>query len=405
MEKTSKRGKIPQQDWPSIISRYEAGETLASIARTYDCSPPAISYIVSRTRARGSSAEVAGPRTDMLTATEPQLVKAQGSLPIDEMADAESMHALVVKTKTPTPVEVNTPASAGAKTLPLGEAKTQVPVEGKTPALIEALPSAPAQGVQSGVAERSADTPNPAGKEAMAIQPSSLHPEPADPVVKDDRTVQHNDEASRDTRSAAVEGTRGANAVMRTPESTVGSQTGERRTLHLSLPQSNGAAPAPAHTPPQNTPGSQPTAQHAATFGHALDGRPGPHPQGGQPGSPPPPRQRSLPPQPYASANVFGAVRDPAGAPDQSLKARDNGGFIDRALRERIDEDIAAFLAAFDAALDHDTSESRTELREATDRLLRAGARTRIELERLEARIPLGSREASPRSFPAFRPR
>ena len=36
-----------------------------------------------------------------------------------------------------------------------------------------------------------------------------------------------------------------------------------------------------------------------------------------------------------------------------------------------------------------DTQENRSALREATDRLLRAGARTRIELERLEARIPL----------------
>src|SRR5215831_13775272 len=73
MEKSSKRGKIPPQDWPSIISRYQAGETLASIARTYDCSPPAISYIVSRSRARSAAAgapSVAAPQ-------EPQLVKAQ----------------------------------------------------------------------------------------------------------------------------------------------------------------------------------------------------------------------------------------------------------------------------------------------------------------------------------------
>src|SRR5947209_3305012 len=56
MERSSKRGKIPQQDWPSIIKRYEAGETLASIARTYDCSPPAISYILSRSRARDATA-------------------------------------------------------------------------------------------------------------------------------------------------------------------------------------------------------------------------------------------------------------------------------------------------------------------------------------------------------------
>jgi transposase-like protein len=57
MERLSRRGKIPQKDWPSIIARHEAGETLASIARTYDCSPPAISYIVSRSRKRNLAAQ------------------------------------------------------------------------------------------------------------------------------------------------------------------------------------------------------------------------------------------------------------------------------------------------------------------------------------------------------------
>ena len=76
-------------------------------------------------------------------------------------------------------------------------------------------------------------------------------------------------------------------------------------------------------------------------------------------------------------------------------KARDTDSFIDQALRERVDGDITAFLAAFDAALAHDTVESRAELRDATDRLLRAGARTRIQLERLEARVPLPSRDGN----------
>ena len=58
MERSSKRGKIPQSDWPSIMARYEAGETLSSIARTYDCSPPAISFVVSRSR-RGQTAVTA----------------------------------------------------------------------------------------------------------------------------------------------------------------------------------------------------------------------------------------------------------------------------------------------------------------------------------------------------------
>ena len=70
-----------------------------------------------------------------------------------------------------------------------------------------------------------------------------------------------------------------------------------------------------------------------------------------------------------------------------------------------MDGDIAVFLAAFDAALAQDLQESRSALREATDRLLRAGARTRIELERLEARIPLPPRDTAHRSEPAWRGR
>src|SRR6266542_35107 len=73
MEKSSKRGKIPQSDWPLIMARYEAGETLSSIARTYDCSPPAISYVISRSRARHPDGETA---RSPAPAGEPQLIKA-----------------------------------------------------------------------------------------------------------------------------------------------------------------------------------------------------------------------------------------------------------------------------------------------------------------------------------------
>src|ERR1700739_3919204 len=66
MERSNKRGKIPQRDWPAIIKRYEAGETLASIARTYDCSPPAISYIVSRSRGYGLAPSAVAVRRPMI---------------------------------------------------------------------------------------------------------------------------------------------------------------------------------------------------------------------------------------------------------------------------------------------------------------------------------------------------
>src|ERR1700675_5017113 len=78
MEKSSKRGKIPQSDWPLIMARYDSGETLASIARTYDCSPPAISYVVSRSRVRQPGAETPPPAP---STTAPQLIKAAASQP------------------------------------------------------------------------------------------------------------------------------------------------------------------------------------------------------------------------------------------------------------------------------------------------------------------------------------
>ena len=76
MEKSNKRGKIPQADWPLIMARYEAGETLASIARTYDCSPPAISYVVSKSRARQPARDNSAMGS---SGTDSQLIKAIAS--------------------------------------------------------------------------------------------------------------------------------------------------------------------------------------------------------------------------------------------------------------------------------------------------------------------------------------
>src|SRR5207245_5435168 len=108
MERSSKRGKIPQQDWPSIIARYEAGETLASIARTYDCSPPAISYIVSRSRARSAAAQTTAESA--LAPAEPQLVKShEAEMPIGAVLQGEGAVGQVqpgdVSPAVPPPVE------------------------------------------------------------------------------------------------------------------------------------------------------------------------------------------------------------------------------------------------------------------------------------------------------------
>jgi hypothetical protein len=47
------RGKIPRDEWPKIAARFQNGETLTEIARSYDCTAPAIRYIVGRIPIRG----------------------------------------------------------------------------------------------------------------------------------------------------------------------------------------------------------------------------------------------------------------------------------------------------------------------------------------------------------------
>jgi hypothetical protein len=283
MEKSSKRGKIPQTDWPLIMARYEAGETLASIARTYNCSPPAISYIVSRSREQTAGLTVSP------AVGEPLLVKAAAQLAKVGAA--------------PEPVPVLPPAADIRRELPL-ELRAPANGERRMPHL---------------------SLNNGANGSFSNGHPSSEHPSNGN-----------------------------------------GSGNGQ------------GMAAAPAGEPSQSV--------FAQPRPPAADGRDA---------------RRSFSPPPRVAA-PFEAPRNghglslperPVPQPQDEPRRKDNGSYIDHELRSRVDNDIAAFLAAFDAALAEDTQTSRFGLREATDRLLRAGARTRIELERLEARVPLSSRE------------
>ncbi len=359
MEKASKRGKIPQHDWPSIISRYDAGETLASIARTYDCSPPAISYIVSRTRARAAAAEAAAGKPEPQAAVEPQLVKtATAPITTHDIAVSESMHS------RDTSEHVRSPDT-----------------EMLQPTATEPAAGSPKSGGNGWLDQRAATAPS--GREGSVNHSAN----PGDMISQE----RYQPNASTPTA-----------APTRPPAAVGGDHTGEpRRTLHLSLSHGNGGvAPAAAGSA---VPGHGD--QHWAGPVQTAEIRPVPRPAPQTPSPAPLPRHPAAQATPFApSASSLSAMRGAGVVSEPALKSRD-GAFIDHALRERISEDITAFLAAFDAALDHDSTETRTGLREATDRLLRAGARTRIELERLEARVPLSSREPAARAQPAFRSR
>jgi hypothetical protein len=336
MERSSKRGKIPQQDWPSIIKRYEAGETLASIARTYDCSPPAISYILSRSRARDESVEAT--EQSGIESPEPQLVKGHPN----DMPPRESRNGA--------PEIVETAA------LPL-TAQASYSMDGSGPEPVRTELGSPPNG-RPGAPEIGAEI--------------ALEETPVRPAKRDIETPAQ-------ALSLGTENSPGALGTA-APQP----QPGEaRRTLHLSH---NNAQPM--ESPHRD--------RHVADMADASAVRPAGDQQQGVTQSP-----ARHHPAPNAAGNNGGADRSMA----ESHKRRDGDTFIDRALRERVDGDILAFLAAFDAALAEDTIESRAELRQATDRLLRAGARTRIELERLEARVPLSARDPSGYSAPSWRPR
>jgi hypothetical protein len=331
MDRPNKRGKIPQQDWPAIMARYEAGETLASIARSYDCSPPAISYIVSRSRARGVEPNAIGARAMILP--EPELIKSDGI----EMT--RSGHAASVAASAQTPTHELDPADRD-------EAGAGV----TAPPLAVSAPGA-ANGQNRDPLGLSEEDGGRAQSERFDEKRGDVPPT---------RTSVPVDGTTRDHRPPGI--------------------------LHLSHPDRNHAPAAaeqrddssrkPIASDPSVAP--EPTLDHRdrVRFDDTGQGRVQPSGNGAHTG---PVRERS----------------------DNS----EGGAFVDVALRQRVQADIEAFLAAFDAALNRDTSETRAELRQATDRLLRAGARTRIELERLEARVPLPARNGERPTVSAWRQR
>src|ERR1700760_4389067 len=46
--------KIPQGEWDAIAARYAKGESITRIAQTYGCTPPAIHYILKRSKQRAA---------------------------------------------------------------------------------------------------------------------------------------------------------------------------------------------------------------------------------------------------------------------------------------------------------------------------------------------------------------
>jgi transposase-like protein len=91
--------KIPQGEWSAIAARYQNGESISKIARSYGCTPPAIHYILKRNRQRPGEAtvaiepprsiEIAQPRLVRMHAVEPASVSASVAEPTNGAVTAQ----------------------------------------------------------------------------------------------------------------------------------------------------------------------------------------------------------------------------------------------------------------------------------------------------------------------------
>ncbi len=82
--------KIPQGDWNAIAARYQNGESISKIARSYGCTPPAIHYILKRSGGRLSETAAMAPLGEApspaLAARATPLDRAAAAQPVDKSA-------------------------------------------------------------------------------------------------------------------------------------------------------------------------------------------------------------------------------------------------------------------------------------------------------------------------------
>jgi hypothetical protein len=73
--------KIPQGEWNAIAARYQNGESISKIARSYGCTPPAIHYILKRNRLRPAELIAQPAQMRPAEAAQTRLVRANAPDP------------------------------------------------------------------------------------------------------------------------------------------------------------------------------------------------------------------------------------------------------------------------------------------------------------------------------------
>lgn len=150
-ESPKKRGRIPQSAWPQILERYRSGSTLSAIAREFECTPSAISYIIRKAESSGALGEGDGEHGDAEEGSQVAAETVAEAVPAGEPTGQPAAEAVQAEPAAPEakPAEEApaAPARAPRQRLTASRAaKEEVkPAAAAEPAAAPAAPAAPVQ--------------------------------------------------------------------------------------------------------------------------------------------------------------------------------------------------------------------------------------------------------------------
>jgi len=130
-EAPKRRGRIPQSAWPHILERHRAGATLSAIAREFDCTPSAISYIVRKAEASGiepALAPEAEPAESSQTVTDSVAESAEPTAQ-PETVQSETVQSETAQQEQPeaVPSDTSTAVASAAEGVASGQSVGETP--------------------------------------------------------------------------------------------------------------------------------------------------------------------------------------------------------------------------------------------------------------------------------------
>jgi len=187
-DQPKRRGRIPQSAWPRIVEMHRAGATLSAIAREFDCTPSAISYILKK-------AETAGPESDATQApsaadepatpvnTAPTSAEAATTPPARPAAVAPAQNTPAQNTAAQNTATPNPPAPQSRITGQIGlrsvsASSSTAPAPAQAPAAVATPPAAQPAGAaaaaSSGQPAAGEAAPRPGASAAGRTEPAPV---------------------------------------------------------------------------------------------------------------------------------------------------------------------------------------------------------------------------------------